>query len=163
MSVLAGDAAIDLDALLHRLHLPTVRRLYPELAQRAESDSLSYRDFLALLMAEEVAHRTQPHPALRAPRALPLQYQTRHTLASLALQSGEQIGWVSKQLGHANDEMVIRHYAKFIRNLTRQDGSALARVMGEQGGRVGASPAPIPARPVRKMSENRKGLRARDP
>lgn len=51
--------AIDLDALLRRLHLPTVRRLYPELAERAESDSLSYRDFLALLMAEEVAHRAQ--------------------------------------------------------------------------------------------------------
>jgi len=51
--------AIDLDALLRRLHLPTVRRLYPELAQRAETDSLGYRDFLAVLMAEEVAHRAQ--------------------------------------------------------------------------------------------------------
>jgi DNA replication protein DnaC len=51
--------AIDLDALLRRLHLPTVRRLYPELAERAESDDLSYRDFLAVLMAEEVAHRAQ--------------------------------------------------------------------------------------------------------
>lgn len=36
--------AIDLDALLRRLHLPTVRRLYPELAQRAETDSLGYRE-----------------------------------------------------------------------------------------------------------------------
>src|SRR5919204_137883 len=51
--------AIDVDALLRRLHLPTVRRLYPELAQRAEQESLAYRDFLALLMAEEVAHRAQ--------------------------------------------------------------------------------------------------------
>jgi DNA replication protein DnaC len=51
--------AIDLDGLLRRLHLPTVRRLYPELAQRAEADGGSYRDFLALLMAEEVAHRAQ--------------------------------------------------------------------------------------------------------
>jgi DNA replication protein DnaC len=51
--------AIDVDALLRRLHLPTVRRLYPELADRAETESLSYRDFLALLMAEEVAHRAQ--------------------------------------------------------------------------------------------------------
>jgi DNA replication protein DnaC len=51
--------AIDLDALLRRLHLPTVRRLYPELTQRAESDGLSYRDFLTVLMAEEVAHRAQ--------------------------------------------------------------------------------------------------------
>ena len=50
---------IDLDGLLRRLHLPTVRRLYPDLAQRAEGEGLGYRDFLALLIAEEVAHRTQ--------------------------------------------------------------------------------------------------------
>ena len=50
---------IDLDALLRRLHLPTVRRLYPELVPRAEADELSYRDFLAVLFAEEVAHRAQ--------------------------------------------------------------------------------------------------------
>jgi DNA replication protein DnaC len=50
---------IDLDGLLRRLHLPTVRRLYPDLAQRAEADDMAYRDFLALLMAEEVAHRAQ--------------------------------------------------------------------------------------------------------
>jgi hypothetical protein len=29
-------------------------------------------------------------------------------------------------LGHTTTEMVIRHYHKFIPNLTRQDGSALA-------------------------------------
>jgi DNA replication protein DnaC len=51
--------AFDLDALLRRLHLPTVRRLYPDLASRAEQDELSYRDFLTTLMAEEVAHRSQ--------------------------------------------------------------------------------------------------------
>ncbi len=54
-----ASPAIDLDALLRRLHLPTVRRLYPDLAQRAEGEGLGYRDFLAVLMAEEVAHRTQ--------------------------------------------------------------------------------------------------------
>ena len=51
--------AIDLDALLRRLHLPTVRRLYPDLATRAESEAMAYRDYLAVLMAEEVAHRAQ--------------------------------------------------------------------------------------------------------
>src|SRR2546422_799647 len=55
----ATAPAIDVDALLRRLHLPTVRRLYPDLAQRAEQDGLGYRDFLALLIAEEVAHRAQ--------------------------------------------------------------------------------------------------------
>jgi DNA replication protein DnaC len=51
--------ALDLDGMLRRLHLPTVRRLYPELEVRAEAESLSHRDFLALLIAEEVAHRAQ--------------------------------------------------------------------------------------------------------
>ena len=50
---------IDLDALLKRLHLPTVRRLYSELATRAEDEGLSYRNFLAILIAEEVGHRAQ--------------------------------------------------------------------------------------------------------
>ena len=50
---------LDLDGMLRRLHLPTVRRLYPECEQRAEADDQSYRDFLATLIAEEVAHRAQ--------------------------------------------------------------------------------------------------------
>lgn len=50
-----GD--IDLDALLRRLHLPTVRRLYPEYSARAAAEGWSHRDLLARLIAEEVAHR----------------------------------------------------------------------------------------------------------
>lgn len=50
-------AAIDLDGLLRRLHLPTIRRLYADLAARAEVEEMSHRDFLAILVAEEVAHR----------------------------------------------------------------------------------------------------------
>jgi DNA replication protein DnaC len=49
----------DLDAMLKRLHLPTVRRLYQELETRAETEEMSYRDYLAILMAEEIAHRAQ--------------------------------------------------------------------------------------------------------
>ena len=56
---MSAAPAIDLDALLRRLHLPTVRRLYPDLATRAESEDMAYRDYLAVLMAEEVAHRAQ--------------------------------------------------------------------------------------------------------
>jgi DNA replication protein DnaC len=52
-------APLDLDGMLRRLHLPTVRRLYPELEARTEAEGLTHRDFLALLIAEEVAHRAQ--------------------------------------------------------------------------------------------------------
>jgi DNA replication protein DnaC len=51
--------AIDLDGLLKRLHLPTIRRLYSELEDRAEAEEMSYRDYLALLVAEEVGHRAE--------------------------------------------------------------------------------------------------------
>lgn len=51
--------AIDLDGLLRRLHLPTIRRLYPELEERAAVEEMSHRDYLAVLVAEEVAHRAE--------------------------------------------------------------------------------------------------------
>lgn len=50
-------ADIDLDGLLKRLHLPTIRRLYGEYSVRAASEGWSHRDLLAALVAEEVAHR----------------------------------------------------------------------------------------------------------
>lgn len=50
---------LDLDGFLKRLHLPTVRRLYADLEVRAEEESQSYRDYLAILMGEEVANRGQ--------------------------------------------------------------------------------------------------------
>src|SRR5262245_9090407 len=42
-----------------RLNLAHMRRIYKEVAGRAEKESWSYRDFLALLLAEEVARRKQ--------------------------------------------------------------------------------------------------------
>ena len=57
MSAAAG--AGDLDAMLKRLHLPTIRRLYGALTLRAEAEGMSYRDFLEILAAEEIANRAQ--------------------------------------------------------------------------------------------------------
>jgi DNA replication protein DnaC len=59
MNTLAAAVDLDVDAMLRRLHLPTVRRLYAELETRAEEEKLSYRDYLAILLAEEIAHRAQ--------------------------------------------------------------------------------------------------------
>lgn len=54
-----SEAPTDLDGMLKRLHLPTIRRLHLELAVRAEEEDMSYRTFLEILVAEEVGHRAQ--------------------------------------------------------------------------------------------------------
>ena len=48
-----------LEALFRRLNLAHMRRIYQEVADRAERENWPYRDFLALLLAEEVARRKQ--------------------------------------------------------------------------------------------------------
>jgi DNA replication protein DnaC len=52
-------AATDLDALLKRLHLANARHVWRDLTVRAEHEGWSCRDFLALLVEEEIAHRHQ--------------------------------------------------------------------------------------------------------
>lgn len=49
----------DIDALLKRLHLANARRTWRDLVTRAETEAWSCRDSLALLVAEEIAHRQQ--------------------------------------------------------------------------------------------------------
>ena len=48
-----------LEPLFRRLNLAHTRHIYQDVADRAEKENWTYRDFLALLLAEEVAHRRQ--------------------------------------------------------------------------------------------------------
>lgn len=48
-----------LDALLKRLHLANARRAWKELIQRAEKEDWGFRQFLTVLLSEEIAHRQQ--------------------------------------------------------------------------------------------------------
>jgi len=50
---------IPVEALFKRLHLANARRIYRDLITRAEQEQWSFYDFLAVLVAEEVAHRQQ--------------------------------------------------------------------------------------------------------
>jgi integrase len=54
-------------------------------------------------------------------------YATRHTFATHALASGEDPGWVAKMLGHTTLQMLMTTYYRYIPNLTRKDGSLLAK------------------------------------
>jgi len=48
-----------LETRVRRLNLAHTRRIYKEVADQAEKECWSYRDFLALLLAEEVTRRKQ--------------------------------------------------------------------------------------------------------
>ncbi|MBF8305809.1 MAG: transposase-associated IstB-like ATP-binding protein [Acidobacteria bacterium] len=48
-----------LEALTRRLHLATVRRMYPDLIREAERESWPYGVLLERLLSEEVSHRSQ--------------------------------------------------------------------------------------------------------
>ena len=59
-------------------------------------------------------------------------YQTRHTAATLWLASGEAPEWIARQLGHSSTEMLFRVYSRYVPNLTRQDGSAIDRLLASR-------------------------------
>lgn len=91
----------DLDAMLKRLHMPTIRRLYPDLAIRAEEEGMSYRTFLELLCAEEIAHRAQTRitrsvrkarfPFLRTIEEFDFTFQTSVRLQMLGTLLGPEL------------------------------------------------------------------------
>lgn len=61
-------------------------------------------------------------------------YQTRHTTATLMLAAGESPEWVARVLGHTTTQMLFSTYSRYVPNLTRQDGSAMARLLASQAG-----------------------------
>ena len=60
----------ELDAILKRLHLANARRVWRDLVVRAEKEEWAYRDFLSVLVAEEVAQRQQTRVQRLSRRAL---------------------------------------------------------------------------------------------
>lgn len=94
-------APTDLDAMLKRLHLPTVRRLYPELVMRAEQEGMSYRTLLEILFEEEIAHRAQTRitrsvrkarfPFLRTIEEFDFTFQTSIRLQMLGSYLGPEL------------------------------------------------------------------------
>ncbi len=60
-------------------------------------------------------------------------YQTRHTAATLWLAAGESPEWIARQMGHTTTEMLFSVYSRFVPNLTRQDGTAMERLLSANG------------------------------
>ena len=90
----------------------------------------------------------------------------RHTAATLWLASGEAPEWIARQLGHSSTEMLFRVYSRYVPNLTRQDGSAMERLLASrlstgalvpiegtvQGGASGSRTTYVPAHEVAPQS-----------
>ena len=49
-------------------------------------------------------------------------YQTRHTYASMMISQGENIMWVSQQMGHASMEVTLKRYARWISDDSTRGG-----------------------------------------
>ncbi len=69
-------------------------------------------------------------------------YQMRHTAATLWLASGEAPEWIARQLGHTNTEMLFKVYSRYVPNLTRQDGSAMERLLASRLSTGALGPVP---------------------
>ncbi|SFI30711.1 site-specific integrase [Nitrosomonas sp. Nm34] len=52
-------------------------------------------------------------------------YQTRHTFASMMLSAGENLAWVSQQMGHSNVLITTQIYARWMPSDTKQGSKAL--------------------------------------
>jgi integrase len=79
------------------------------------------------------------HLGLKPRRA----YQMRHSAATLWLASGEAPEWIARQLGHSSTEMLFRVYSRYVPNLTRQDGSAMDRLLASRFADPPAAAVPL--------------------
>jgi DNA replication protein DnaC len=88
--------ARDLDGMLKRLHLPTVRRLYGDLATRAEAEGMGYRTYLETLIAEEIAHRAETRVTRAVRKA---QFPFLRTIEDFTFQSALRLQMLGSYLG----------------------------------------------------------------
>jgi integrase len=54
-------------------------------------------------------------------------YHTRHTFATVMLENGEDILWISNMLGHTDSTMTLSRYAKYIKRDERKRASFLEK------------------------------------
>ena len=57
--------------------------------------------------------------------------QARHTFATIAIESGEELGWVQSMLGHKTLQMIFNNYHRWIPNETQKNGSAMIKKAGD--------------------------------
>jgi integrase len=80
-------------------------------------------------LSQDALHKRVWLPTLRRCGLRPRgQYAIRDTFISLALSAGEDPGWVAQVCG-TSEQMIFRHYRKFVPSLRRADGRRIAATL----------------------------------
>lgn len=56
-------------------------------------------------------------------------YQLRHTFASLCLESGVTPGWLANVLGHSTSQTTFKHYARYIKDSSKENETRLEQAL----------------------------------
>jgi len=106
--------------------LPPVKQALAEQSQMKLKGKYVFRNQEGALMTPDHIRNTVWKPILKKAG---LEYrppiQARHTFATIAIDSGESLGWVQHMLGHASLQMIFTTYHSWIKRATQNNGSAM--------------------------------------
>lgn len=106
--------------------LPPVKDAFILQRELGVSKSYVFKDREGNLLTPDHARKQVWIPTLKK---IGLEYrpmiQTRHTFATIAIDSGESLGWVQEMLGHHSLQMIMSTYYKWIKRESEENGGAM--------------------------------------
>jgi len=146
--------------------LPPVKEALKKQHQLMGKGSYVFRDTKGRLMGtDHIRNHVWKPTLIKAHLDYRPMLQTRHTFATIAIDSGEDIGWVQQMLGHSSLQMIYTRYYGWIKKRTRNDGSAFTASFetGESNKEKLANPKAKIIKLVPKTYQTKKGLTAEMP
>ena len=105
--------------------LPPAFKALQEQRMKTGRDMYVFRDLKGRLMEPDHIRNHVWKPAIaKAELEYRPMIQTRHTFATIAIDSGEDLGWVQQMMGHSSLQMIYTRYYGWVKKSTRNDGSA---------------------------------------
>ncbi len=112
--------------------LPPVKDALLRQQRITGKDKYVFKDAAGNLMTPDHAREVIWKPTLlKANLSYRPMQQTRHTFATFAIDTGEDLGWVQAMLGHSSLQMIYTRYYSWVRKATRKDGSAMMAKLAE--------------------------------
>ncbi len=91
-----------------------------------------FRDQKGILMTPDHIREVIWKPILkRADLEYRPPIQTRHTFATMAIETGVELGWVQHMLGHKTLQMIFNNYHRWIKDETKDNGRKMMENLGD--------------------------------